>query len=414
MTALRRHSSLAVLLPVLLAAGLFVAVPARADEVPVVRAADTPAEGTRDLTFQPRWTAGGEDDAETILGVVGRVLSGPDGQVLVLDSQLAQVTVFSPDGSVVRTLGRQGDGPGEVQNAGDMLLLPDGTVGIVQLFPGKIVKLHPDGTPAGTFQPGGAEAAAAGGFNVLVRGKTHGDRGGLVGIRQQFAQGKLSQTRFLAVYTADGTLLAELLTRAVALDFSNLVLDEKEQDFCWERWDFLPDGGVVAAPERDRYTLTFYSPAGEPVRRVERAYPPLRREPQDLERQRALLKAQGRFYPSPPRVVVAETEPAVEQVIVRDDGAVWVLSGRGMLDNPAGVLATYDVYDTAGRFLRRVAVHGEGDPRDDYLYLLDGNRAALVRGLRSASLASMGGQDGSDDADAEAAPLELIVGELVP
>ncbi len=51
-----------------------------------------------------------------------------------------------------------------------MFVRPDGTVAMVQGFPGRIVMVHPDGTPAGETAytpPGGA---AAGQFAVLIRG----------------------------------------------------------------------------------------------------------------------------------------------------------------------------------------------------------------------------------------------------
>ena len=88
----------------------------------------------------------------------------------VRSKQLALIADSGVIGLVelVNTLGRQGSGPGEVNNPGDFVLMPDGTLGMVQIFPGKIVKLNLDGTPAGVFQPAFGEATA-GGFLALAQ-----------------------------------------------------------------------------------------------------------------------------------------------------------------------------------------------------------------------------------------------------
>ena len=38
--------------------------------------------------------------------------------------------VVAPDGTIIGTLGREGDGPGEVRTPQGIVLMPDGTVGI--------------------------------------------------------------------------------------------------------------------------------------------------------------------------------------------------------------------------------------------------------------------------------------------
>ncbi len=56
----------------------------------------------------------GEPNSE-FYGIVG-LAHGPDGNFAVADRQLAMITVFSPDGTVIAAMGRQGDGPGEFRS----------------------------------------------------------------------------------------------------------------------------------------------------------------------------------------------------------------------------------------------------------------------------------------------------------
>ena len=71
-----------------------------------------PREGTRVLKLEELWRVGGADD-ETIFGLLTQVLGDEDGNVYLLDAQLHQVFVYSPEGHLIRSLFREGEGPGE-------------------------------------------------------------------------------------------------------------------------------------------------------------------------------------------------------------------------------------------------------------------------------------------------------------
>ena len=72
------------------------------------------------------WMEGVADSEFTdIIGIA----YGSDGRIAVADRQLASITVFSPDGTVVATMGGRGDGPGEFRNI--TTLVADGADQIV-------------------------------------------------------------------------------------------------------------------------------------------------------------------------------------------------------------------------------------------------------------------------------------------
>ena len=51
-----------------------------------------------------------------------------DGNIYLLDSQLSEVKVFSPDGEPLKTLSREGDGPGEFRALSSVHVLPGDTL----------------------------------------------------------------------------------------------------------------------------------------------------------------------------------------------------------------------------------------------------------------------------------------------
>ena len=83
-------------------------------EVPVVDNPAEPAGGVVEMPMHELWRAGGEED-DIFFGNVGSVDLDAAGNLYLLDSQLCVTHVYSPGGELLRTLGGEGDGPGEVR-----------------------------------------------------------------------------------------------------------------------------------------------------------------------------------------------------------------------------------------------------------------------------------------------------------
>ena len=113
-----------------------------------------PLHGTRDVEFHQVW----ERPAESADYLIGRLADGrrdTHGNILLVDRQLKDLKVFAPDGVWLRTIGREGEGPGECDDARKVFLRPDGDIGLLQAVPGTIVWFHDDGTPAERVRIGG-------------------------------------------------------------------------------------------------------------------------------------------------------------------------------------------------------------------------------------------------------------------
>lgn len=80
------------------------------------------------------------DTASGLIGAVADLHVGDDGRVYVSDPQANGVHVFDASGRQVRTIGREGEGPGEfrrlggLQTLGDTLVVVDGGNGRLQLL----------------------------------------------------------------------------------------------------------------------------------------------------------------------------------------------------------------------------------------------------------------------------------------
>jgi len=369
----------------------------------------TPMESSIEIELSEQWRLGGEtDDEDEFFGVIMQIATDTDGNVYLLDSQLHQVNVYTSDGEFLRTIGHEGEGPGEFRRPGDMIILPDGNIGVVQMMPGKIIVLTPEGDPVGNQAvPGESDGTqfytgcrAAGDHFVLgVNAFSRGDDG--------------FKTIFqMIAVNAQGEKTADYFDAEQKRDFANLVFDEKDLGGWGVQWDVGTDGRVYANRVFDKYEIEVWNADGSSDRVITRAYKARERSPKEKDdaSKRFRIVINGRE----PERKISDTDRDVQQIYSRDDGTLWVLTSRGAFDAPDGVVGTFDVYDANGRFQREMTLKGEGSIKRDGFYFV-GDRLYVVTGLVSARSA-MGGRGGGGDAEEEedeyAEPMAIICYDL--
>ena len=381
------------------------------DGVLHVRNGAKPSGGVRTLALQEIWRAGGEDDEESIFGLITRVVADPAGNVYLLDTQLHQVHVFDSKGAFTRTLSREGEGPGEVRYPVDMLFMPDGTLGLVQTFPGRIVCVDLQDNPAKTFVPGG-DAPAEGGFLTLSDVQGRAGRLVLGGVESTINQTEGFQIRdnFIRSYAADGKPLVTYAHKSRKYEFSKLSIDEETEYFPqFRKWVLGNDGRVYVASQRNAYAIDVYAPDGKLERVIERQYVNWTRTPDEHALVESIMTAQLRNIPFPVEHSVSKTEETINSMMLGDDGNLWVLSSRGWHEQPAGILATYDVFTPAGDFVEQVRVACPGDGSKDALMEGGKGRFVVVKGFTDAmvTLQTQGAAGGTEEGE-EPAPMEII------
>ena len=137
------------------------------DGVLHVRNGAEPRDGIEHLRLEELWRVGDASD-DILFGLITRVVADTNGDLYVLDGQLSHVHVYDRDGAHLRTLFREGEGPGEVRGPRDLVLLDDGRVGVVQEQPGKMIFVDRMNNPAGELTFGGPGVAHVTFFNLLI------------------------------------------------------------------------------------------------------------------------------------------------------------------------------------------------------------------------------------------------------
>lgn len=284
-------------------------------------------------------------------GGIAAVEADSAGRIWVLERQAKELRLFDPRGRHLGTIGRQGEGLGELRDPIGMAWAPDGTIWVADPGAGRFTVFDGNGTYIGTHprHVAGYAVPWLGGFGpdgLLYEIATVAPAG---------AEPRQALLRFDASVEPLDTI--RLPTHAGAP-----FLLRRDSAGVAAGVPFAP-GQVMALDPRgflwmginDRYRLAQLRLGGDTVRIVEREAADVPVSPAERE---AAAGLRGGTDPGG-RVDagrIPARKPAYEQVIL-DGGGVWV---RPAL--PAGEAgAAFDVFDAEGRYQGRVRLPGGMD-----------------------------------------------------
>ena len=388
---------------------LFLATTASA--APVIDNGDKPANGRRIQQTEEMWRIGGIDDEENLLGLIQNVVADEQGNLYMLDTQLIEVLVYGPDGQYLKSLGNEGDGPGELRRPRGVVLLPDGTVGLMQGFPGRIVKVDRDGLPAGELRPGGDPVD--GGFFALRKAVAAGSHLVMSGASITRDDEKRTARNFVMSYDAVGAGRTEYFHMTNIREMASDRRDETS-GFFPDSWALSQDGRVWIPPFRNDYHIDVYEADGTLQRTITRKYESYRRSDLEMEQRRTSMTPRGGRNRRTWNVVVEPTMRDIMQMHVDNEDRLWVLTSRGAHPDEPGIHSVWDVFDAEGRFDQEVAVACEGVAIQDGIILPGHGMVVVVKQLMDAALAFRGQAPDDGEGDTEAVPLEVICYRMTP
>ena len=383
-------------------AGDWKGVESKEDGILLVQNPAEPMNGTLKVDLSELWKIGGySDDPDEFFGVISRIITDEEGNVYLLDSQLSEIKIFSPDGEFLNTIGREGEGPGEFRRPSDAFFVPDGNIGVLQPFPSKIVLLTRDGEPAGEYPLGATE-----GFRILQRAMPGKDRLYLHDFVQVLAENRADLNFRLTAVDGKGEVIQEYLKETRVFEMANPVIDETKYDTFDRRWLAGPEGRLFAGTTHAEYRIQVWNPDGTVDRIITREFTPRERSAKEKEVVHGVYEAFTRQAPGA-QLKINDHDPNLMNLYVRDDGSLWVMTSRGLYDNPEGSIGVFDVFDRRGRYVSEVTLMGDGDPENDG-YFFVGDRIYVVTDFLQAAMALQGGGTDATLGEKEAEPMAVV------
>ena len=375
------------------------------DGVPHVKNPGTPIEGLATIQLKEQWRRGTDDSEEVIFALLDDIAVDKDGNAYVLDSQLCEVQVFSPDGTYLRTIGRRGEGPGEFSRPRSVFITSDGLIAVAQSMPGKIVLLTPEGDAAGNHP-----LPESDGMMVIQGASTAGDQ-----LIVHMRTTTMNDNQFVTDATEivrlnrDGTIAATLARSEHVTDFTRLEFNEKTL-VPFSAMVGAVDGRAYVCDNFDAYAVRAWGTGGKLPRVIEREFEPRVRSKEERDRRGPLIRVQSDDGEMKTALTKSKTDRTVLNIFPRENGSIWVLSCRGAYDTADGELCTLDEFDADGHFVRQVRLMGDGNLDTDAI-VIKGNRVFVLTDRSSARVAAMGAGSESEDDD-DVAPMTVICYEL--
>lgn len=293
-----------------------------------------------------------DGDGPELFGRVTSLAVDGAGRVYVLEGQAQEIRVFDREGVHVRTIGREGGGPGELARGLRIELGPDRNLWVAD----------PQNNRASVFDTAGRYLrghSMAGGFTLLPwpgRFDREGHYYWPVPLRSQ-TEFRMGLVRYDSTLTPPLTPLDTLAVPQDPTDREYFELRQGEDRFARVgvpytgafRWTLSPAGtfwGFLTGP----YRMFELAPSGDTLRTITRDHTPLPVTDADLAEAREELEWFVQEGGQVDWSRIPSHKPAIEYAFLDDRGYLWVWpvmpSGREGL--------ALDVFDPTGRYLGRV------------------------------------------------------------
>lgn len=315
------------------------------------------------LSASPLTTVGGEEGDTTmdlsagIVGAsaasVGRLL--PDGRIVLVAGQPAQILLVDTTGKKSGTIGRPGEGPGEYRMVTQLLMMPGDTLIAFDVMRRKGILFGLDGSSRGErdFPTAGRLPIAPSIIGVLNDGTSIHRMDGFDPAPEKGADANSYQLPLPIVALVPGGMRYDTLFVSKGIEMYSSTMSFQGQTAAIPRAvAFGKVPLVVVAPEAiwftpaDRFELRRHSTGGA-LQQVVRVEMPAREvaSADQEEFKRVMREALARFKSmAPPELIDAEIKkveetrfashlPAVGQLMADPTGAVWANVGGSPLDS---------------------------------------------------------------------------------
>ncbi len=298
------------------------------DGVSIVKNPKDPMYGKSAVRLEEELAFGGSGgDEEAMLARPFRLAVDDEGNIYVLDIQAGNIKKFGPDGRLITSIGRKGQGPGELQGPLSVQMTADNELLVDCMISSRLVYFAPDGAFLREIH-----------LTKIPRALIIADgRGDFI---CQYPESGQTFKVVLAKFGSDQEKLFQIA--AVDPRYSEIYSPFAPGIL----FNVMPENNIVWAVT-DKYEIMIADPQGRLIRRISRDHVPVEVTEEEKEE---LIKRQG--PPDPGAKIPAVYPPLQSEFPTSDEaGRIFIKTYEKAED---GVSFFFDAFDAAGRYLARV------------------------------------------------------------
>lgn len=247
-------------------------------------------------------------------------------RIYVMDQGESQVKVFDKNGTFLRSIGKRGQGPGELQNPNEIFLTDNNQL----IFEDFILGLN-FYSLEGKFIRSLSTARV---FPIRVLINSKGYILALVNVAEPSKNEKE-----IKLFDADLNFLKTLVT----------IPESDSQDFNPFRpgihWALAKYDNLVVGYLED-YELQIFNSDGELIKKINREYDPVKIISEEIEEMKKRVKPGL-------KLIIPKHYPAIQDLFADDEGRIFIQTYERVKD---GNGYYFDIFDTEGRYISKISL----------------------------------------------------------
>jgi hypothetical protein len=257
-----------------------------------------------------------------------------DGNMYILDIAAPNIRVFDPEGNYKQTIGRKGQGPGEMLSPRSIHITPQNEIMVYDSRNRRFSFYSLDGNFIKQ------DLAATAGFLFSPKMDSTGYIVGGILRRESFTLNKfdIELNPVLTIYTIDIVRLSRTGEREVMIPSFSFDLTKKDNIVCGYN---------------DKYELQIFDSLGKLTRKIIKEYDPLEISEKDKEEYIYRLTG-GRGYPPGEKVVFPKHHHPFLNISVDEEDRIFVSTPERVEGKDGSYY--YDVFDSEGKCLAKVPI----------------------------------------------------------
>jgi uncharacterized protein YpmB len=248
----------------------------------------------------------------------------------VLDYKSHNIKVFDPEGQYVRTIGKQGNGPGELNLPGGLLIMQDGTLLVEDIGNRRMAYFKPDGTFINSRSIADRTSLIS---LTLDRSGSYLGREMIIEESKLFWEVRKYDKDLKPLFTIDRIPFPNPLT-------DNINVFDQVFFFTFDK-----DGNILYGNPKD-YAIKIYTPEGNLFKRIEKKYDPRRVTEEEKEEMLERIPTVGINIKD--RLIFPKHYPAYEMFTFDEEGRLVVRTNNKGKNEDENIV---DVFDPEGRLI---------------------------------------------------------------